>query len=239
VPFFLKDRLVYKHDERHYVRRTGWLRAAVLGANDGIISVSSLVIGVASAAAGDKEILVAGVAGLVAGALSMAAGEYVSVSSQADLENADLARERKELVEIPEDELQELADIYVDRGVDPDLAREVSKQMMAKDALATHAREELGISELTTAKPLQASLASAASFSLGAAIPVLSILFLPKDIFIPASSALCILLLGCLGAFAAKTGGAPVLKPALRVMFWGAVAMGFTALVGNLFGSPL
>jgi VIT1/CCC1 family predicted Fe2+/Mn2+ transporter len=230
----MRDRLIYKHDERHYVSRTGWLRSAVLGANDGIISVSSLVIGVASA--DSNQILLIGVAGLVAGAMPMAAGEYVSVSSQSDLENADLMRERKELVETPEFELQELSDIYVDRGVEPNLAREVSKQMMAKDALAVHAREELGISELTAAKPLQAALASASSFSFGAAIPVLSILLLPRNIFVPASSILCILLLGILRAIAARVGGAPMLKPALRVMFWGAAAMAFTALVGGFFG---
>lgn len=216
--------------------RAGWLRAAVLGANDGIISVSSLVIGVASASADTNGLLIAGVAGLAAGAMSMAAGEYVSVSSQADLENADLAREQKELIESPDFELQELADIYVDRGVEPTLAREISKQMMAKDALGVHAREELGISELTTARPLQAALASAGAFSLGAALPVLSILLLPQDIFVPASSALSVLLLGLLGALAARVGGAPPLKPALRIMFWGAAAMGCTALIGSFFG---
>lgn len=232
----MRDRLVYKHNERHYVSRTGWLRAAVLGANDGIISVSSLVIGVASASADTKGLLIAGVAGLVAGAMSMAAGEYVSVSSQADLENADLAREQKELIKTPEFELQELADIYVGRGVEPTLACEIARQMMAKDALGVHAREELGISDLTTARPLQAALASAGAFSLGAAIPVLSILFLPQHIFVPASSALSVLLLGLLGALAARVGGAPPLKPALRIMFWGAAAMGFTALIGSFFG---
>ncbi|MCL4678034.1 MAG: VIT family protein [Alphaproteobacteria bacterium] len=216
--------------------RAGWLRAAVLGANDGIISVSSLVIGVAAASADTNDLLIAGIAGLVAGAMSMAAGEYVSVSSQADLENADLAREQKELIEDPEFELQELADIYVGRGVEPTLAREIAKQMMAKDALGVHAREELGISELTTARPLQAALASAGAFSLGAALPVLSILLLPQDIFVPASSALSVLLLGLLGALAARVGGAPPLKPALRIMFWGAAAMGCTALIGSFFG---
>ncbi len=216
--------------------RAGWLRAAVLGANDGIISVSSLVIGVAAASADTNDLLIAGIAGLVAGAMSMAAGEYVSVSSQADLENADLAREQKELIEDPEFELQELADIYVGRGVEPTLAREIAKQMMAKDALGVHAREELGISELTTARPLQAALASAGAFSLGAGLPVLSILFLPQDIFVPASATLSVLLLGLLGALAARVGGAPPLKPALRIMFWGAAAMGCTALIGSFFG---
>lgn len=232
----MKDRIIYKHDEHHYVSRTSWLRAAVLGANDGIISVSSLVLGIAAASAASEQILIAGVAGLVSGALSMAAGEYVSVSSQSDLENADLSRESKELKEIPELELQELADIYVERGVDADIAKLVAKQMMDKDALATHAREELGISELTTAKPLQAALASAASFSFGALFPVLAILLLPRDIFVAASSGLCIILLGALGALAASISGAPVIKPALRIMFWGAIAMGFTALIGSFFG---
>lgn len=232
----MKDRLIYKHSERHYISRTGWLRAAVLGANDGIISVSSLVIGVAAASADTQGLLVTGVAGLVAGAMSMAAGEYVSVSSQSDLENADLAREKKELAETPEFELQELTDIYVGRGVEQNLACEVARQMMAKDAIGVHAREELGISDLTAARPLQAALASAAAFSVGAAFPLLSILFLPHDIFAPASSALCLVLLGVLGAAAARIGGAPPLKPALRIMFWGAAAMGFTALIGSFFG---
>lgn len=234
----MKDRVVYKHNERHYVSRTGWLRAAVLGANDGIISVSSLVIGVAAASVDMQALLITGVAGLVAGAMSMAAGEYVSVKSQSDLENADLAREKKELIESPEFELQELTDIYIERGVTPDLAREVARQMMAQDALGVHAREELGISDLTTAKPLQAALASAAAFSGGAAFPLLFILFLPEAIFVPAASALCIALLGLLGAIAAYAGGAPPLKPALRIMFWGAAAMGFTALIGSFFGVP-
>ncbi len=237
--FSFKERLVYKHEERHYVSRTGWLRAAVLGANDGIISVSSLVIGVASAAANPSEIWVAGVAGVVAGAMSMAAGEYVSVCSQSDLENADLERERKELAETPDFELQELADIYVGRGVEPELAREVSRQMMAKDALGVHAREELGISELTTARPLQAAMASAAAFSCGALFPVLSIFLLPEAVFVPACSFLCVLLLGFLGALAARAGGAPAFKPAVRIMFWGAAAMGFTALIGHLFNQTL
>ena len=232
----MKSRQIYKHNERHYVSRTGWLRAAVLGANDGIISVSSLVIGVASASDDTGSVLIAGVAGLVAGAMSMAAGEYVSVSSQADLENADLARERKELSETPELELRELAHIYIDRGVNPTLALEVAKQMMQKDALAVHAREELGISDLTTAKPLQAAFASAAAFSFGAAFPVLSFLFFPKDIFLVGSSVLSIVLLGLLGALAAYIGGASPFKPAVRIMFWGAMAMGITALIGSLFG---
>lgn len=231
----MNNRRIYKHDERHYISRTNWLRAAVLGANDGIISISSLVIGIASAAADTKSILIAGVSGLVAGAMSMAAGEYVSVSSQSDLENADLAREKKELEETPEQELQELTDIYIDRGVEPDTARIVAQQMMKKDALGVHAREELGISELTTAKPLQAALSSAAAFSCGALLPIFSIVVLPQNVFVPASALLCIMLLGGLGAAAARIGGAAPLKPALRIMFWGALAMGFTALVGATF----
>lgn len=232
----MRSRLVYNHAERHYTSRTSWLRAAVLGANDGIISVSSLVIGIASASTEQGGILLAGVAGLVAGAMSMAAGEYVSVSSQSDLEQADLTRERKELMETPEAELQELADIYVDRGVNPVLAREVSAQMMKKDALAVHAREELGISDLTAAKPLQAALASAAAFSLGAGFPLLFILLIPPIYFVSLSSVLCIVLLGLLGMLAAKMGGASPVKPALRVMLWGAAAMGFTALIGHVVG---
>lgn len=229
----MKDRLIYKHAEHHYVSRTGWLRAAVLGANDGIISVSSLVIGMASA--GSNQILITGIAGLVSGAMSMAAGEYVSVSSQSDLENSDLMRESEELKKTPELELQELADIYIERGVEPNLASQVAKQMMKKNALATHAREELGISELTTAKPLQAALASAASFSFGAILPILTIFYIPRDIFALICSVFCIGLLGTLGAFAAHIGGAPIIKPALRIMFWGAAAMSFTALIGSFF----
>lgn len=234
--FIMQERLIYKHAEHHYVSRTNWLRAAVLGANDGIISVSSLVIGVAAAAMSTSEMLLAGVAGLVAGAMSMAAGEYVSVSSQYDLEQADLARERKELIETPELELQELADIYVERGVEENLARAIAKQMMEKDALGIHAREELGISEITTAKPLQAAIASAAAFSFGAAVPVLAILIFPRDHFVYASSVLCVILLGILGALGARIGGAPILKPVLRIIFWGAAAMSLTALIGSMFG---
>lgn len=232
----MKDRMIYKHNERHFISRTGWLRAAVLGANDGIISVSSLVVGVAAASANTQSLLITGVAGLVAGAMSMAAGEYVSVSSQSDLENADLAREKKELAETPELELQELTDIYTGRGVEEHLAREVARQMMAKDALGTHAREELGISDLTAARPLQAGLASAAAFCAGAAFPLFSILLFPPEIFALAASALCVALLGALGAVAAHIGGAAPLKPAIRIMFWGTAAMGFTALIGSFFG---
>lgn len=232
----MKPRLIYKHDERHYVHRTGWLRAAVLGANDGIISVSSLVIGIASAEASQSHLVIAGITGLVAGAMSMAAGEYVSVSSQADLERADLARESKELIDTPEAELDELAEIYEGRGVEKSLAREIAAQMMKKDALGVHAREELGISEITTSRPLQAAIASAIAFSVGAIFPVIAAFLIPMSSFVPVSSALCIVLLGALGAFAARTGGAPALKPAVRVMFWGAVAMGFSALIGHIMG---
>lgn len=230
------QRLIYKHNERHYMQRTGWLRAAVLGANDGIISVSSLVIGIASAETSQGYVVISGITALVAGAMSMAAGEYVSVSSQADLENADLSRERKELVDTPAAELDELTQIYVDRGVDGTLAREVAAQMMKKDALGVHAREELGISEITTARPLQAAVASAGAFSIGAIFPVVSALIIPMSLFVTASSILCIALLGILGAFAAKIGGAPPLKPALRVMFWGAAAMAISAVIGNIMG---
>ena len=232
----MKPRLIYKHNERHYTHRTGWLRAAVLGANDGIISVSSLMIGIASAEASQSHLAIAGITGLVAGAMSMAAGEYVSVSSQADLEYADLAREGKELIETPDAELDELAQIYIDRGVETSLAREVAVQMTKKDALRTHAREELGISEITTSRPLQAAFASAGAFSIGAIFPVIAAFFIPMDSFVTISSILCIALLGILGAFAANTGGASMVKPALRVMFWGAAAMGFSALIGHLMG---
>lgn len=232
----MKDRLIYVHSERHYVSRTNWLRAAVLGANDGIISVSSLIIGVAAAGADTRSLLITGIAGLVAGAMSMAAGEYVSVSSQSDLENADLSREKKELAETPELELEELAEIYMNRGVDPDLARKVAQQMTQKDALATHAREELGISDLTTAKPVQAAIASAAAFSVGAIVPIILIFLIPQNIFVAGVSILSLALLGILGVTAAAIGGASPLKPALRIMFWGAAAMGFTAAIGGIFG---
>ncbi len=232
----MRSRQIYKHSERHFVHRTGWLRAAVLGANDGIISVSSLMVGIAAAEASQSHLAIAGITGLVAGAMSMAAGEYVSVSSQADLEKADLAREGKELIETPDAELDELTQIYVDRGVESSLAREVSVQMMKKDALGVHAREELGISEITTARPLQAAIASAVAFSIGAVFPVAAAFIIPMSSFVPVSSGLCILLLGALGAFAAKTGGASPVRPAVRVMFWGAVAMGFSAVIGHIMG---
>lgn len=225
--------------EQHVVERVGWLRAAVLGANDGIVSTASLIAGVASAGSSQKSILVAGVAGLVAGALSMAAGEYVSVSSQRDAENADLARERKELAEQPDFELQELADIYVARGVEPPLARQVAKQLMAHDALGVHAREELGLSELTTARPITAALASAASFAIGAAVPVLVALFSPEGRvtwFVTAASLVC---LAALGAVGARAGGADVWRATARVTFWGALAMALTAAIGHLSGAAV
>ena len=224
------------HIERHLIERVGWLRAAVLGANDGIVSTASLVVGVAAAAQGRSEIMVAGVAGLVAGAMSMAAGEYVSVSSQADTEKGDLARETRELAEQPDAELDELAGVYVQRGLEPELARQVAVQLMAKDALGAHARDELGISEATTARPIQAALVSALTFSAGAALPLLAALLAPTAIMIPAVSTTSILMLAMLGAVGARAGGAGVWRAVTRVTFWGAAAMALTAGIGALFG---
>jgi len=224
------------HRENHLVERIGWLRAAVLGANDGIISTASLILGVASAAASRDDILLTGVAGLVAGAMSMAAGEYVSVSSQSDTEHADLAREKRELADDPVFEREELAQVYVARGVEDGLAREVAKQLMARDALGAHARDELGISEITTARPVQAALASAATFSVGAAAPLVLVLVSPSNALIPIVSAGSLLFLSLLGAIGAKAGGAGLLKPTIRVTFWGAFAMGLTAGIGAVFG---
>jgi vacuolar iron transporter family protein len=226
-----------RHAEHHRTAHIGWLRAAVLGANDGLISTSSLVVGVAAAQSAREPVLLAALAGLVAGALSMAAGEYVSVSSQADTEEADLARERKELATEPELERAELAGIYVTRGLTPELARQVADQLMAHDALGAHARDELGISEMTRARPIQAAFSSAAAFSAGAALPVLLVLFLPMTVLTPTVIGSSLALLVILGAAAARLGGAPVLTGAVRVAFWGAVAMGCTALVGRLFGT--
>ena len=223
------------HGEAHLVSRVGWLRAAVLGANDGIVSTASLIIGVAAAAATLHNVLIAGVAGLVAGAMSMAAGEYVSVSSQSDTERADLARESRELRESPELELNELADIYAKRGVDPALAREVARQLTAKDALAAHARDELGISETTTARPVQAALASAGAFSVGAAMPLIMAIVSPAGTLVPAVSAASLVFLALLGAIGARAGGANVLRATVRVTFWGAAAMALTAGIGKLF----
>jgi VIT1/CCC1 family predicted Fe2+/Mn2+ transporter len=226
-----------RHPEWHRTDRIGWLRAAVLGANDGIVSTASLVVGVAAAHASRGEILVAGVAGLVAGAMSMAAGEYVSVSSQADTEQADIERERKELATENEQEHEELAAIYIQRGLDAALARQVADQLMAHDALGAHARDELGISEILSARPVQAALASAATFAVGAAMPMLTVLVTPPAALIPVVVATSVLFLAILGGFGAHAGGAPVLKAAARVTFWGALAMALTAGVGALFGA--
>jgi vacuolar iron transporter family protein len=227
------------HIEKHRTGRIGWLRAAVLGANDGIVSTASLVVGVAAANAARSDILIAGVAGLVAGAMSMAAGEYVSVSSQADTEQADIERERKELATDVEHEHEELAAIYVKRGLDESLAKQVAVQLMAHDALTTHARDELGISETTSARPVQAALASAATFAVGAAMPMLSVLVTPGTLLIPVVVATSILFLALLGGFGAYAGGATLMRSALRVTFWGALAMALTAGVGALFGAVI
>lgn len=224
------------HSEVHRSGRIGWLRASVLGANDGIVSTASLILGVAASGADSQAILVAGSASLVAGALSMAAGEYISVSSQADTENADLAIERRELAEQPQYELRELAGIYVQRGLDHDLAQRVAEQLTAHDALAAHARDEIGITPQLRARPLQAALASAASFASGAALPLASTLLVP-DRFLAAGVMLASLAcLALLGAMAARAGGAPVVRGALRVVMWSAAAMATTALIGHLFG---
>ena len=227
------------HKEKHLVNRIGWLRAAVLGANDGIISTASLIVGVAAAAAKQHDVLIAGTAGLVAGAMSMAAGEYVSVSSQSDTEKADLARERRELRSNPEGELEELAEIYVKRGLDLDLARQVAGQLMKKDALGAHARDELGISQTTTARPVQAALTSAVTFSVGAAMPLLMVFVSPSTMLVPVTSAALLGFLAFLGAVGAKAGGAHILRATIRVTFWGALALGITAGIGKLFGTML
>jgi vacuolar iron transporter family protein len=228
-----------RHRELHRASRIGWLRAAVLGANDGLISTASLVVGVAASAATRSEVLVAGVAGLVAGALSMAAGEYVSVSSQSDTEQADLARERKELATDLVSEQTELANIYISRGVEPQLAEQVALQMMAKDALGAHARDELGLSEITMARPLQAAWASAATFAMGAVMPLVAAWLLPEAILLPGIGIIVLLILTVLGGLAARTGGAPMGKGILRVTFWGLAAMAVTAGVGRLFGATV
>ena len=226
-----------RHWERHRTERIGWLRAAVLGANDGIVSTASLVLGVAAAHATHEGIMVAGVAGLVAGAMSMAAGEYVSVHSQADTEKADLDRERKELQTDDHGERRELAAIYVGRGLEPALAIKVADQLMAHDALGAHARDELGISHTNIAQPLQAALASAASFSVGAALPLLIAALTPQGIMIQVVAGASLAFLALLGAVAARVGGASIATGALRVAFWGALAMGITTGVGSLFGT--
>jgi VIT1/CCC1 family predicted Fe2+/Mn2+ transporter len=228
-----------RQGERHRTERIGWLRAAVLGANDGIVSTASLVVGVAAANASRADILVAGVAGLVAGALSMAAGEYVSVSSQADTERADLALERYELAAQPQVEEDELTGIYVRRGLEEGLARTVAQQFMAKDALAAHARDELGLSEHLSARPLQAALASAATFAVGAGLPILTIFLAPVTEIVLAVSIVSLLCLTGLGALAARAGGASAARGAVRVAFWGALALAATAGVGRLFGTTV
>lgn len=227
------------HTENHLVERIGWLRAAVLGANDGIVSTASLILGVAAAAGKPSEILVAGIAGLVAGAMSMAAGEYVSVSSQSDTEQADLARERKELADDVGLEQEELAQIYVKRGVAPQLAKQVALQLMEKDALGAHARDELGISDITTARPVQAALTSAASFAVGASMPLVAALASPSNALIPVVTIASLGFLALLGAVGGKAGGANILKATARVTFWGALAMALTAGIGALVGARI
>ncbi len=225
------------HREHHRTDRIGWLRAAVLGANDGIVSTASLIIGVAAAQAEYGAIMIAGVAGLVAGSMSMAAGEYVSVHSQADTENADLEREKKELALSPDHELKELAGIYVDRGLDPELAHQVAIQLTEHDALGAHARDELGISEVMSARPIQAALFSAVSFALGAALPLGVAAIVAGSAMIPTVAVSSLVFLAMLGAVAAKAGGANMITGSLRVLFWGAMAMAVTALIGLLFGT--
>ena len=227
------------HLERHYTQRIGWLRAAVLGANDGIVSTAALVIGVAAAESDRGPVLLAGIAGLVAGAMSMAAGEYVSVSSQSDTELADVARERRELAESPEAELRELEGIYVGRGLDPELARRVAEQLTSRDALAAHAREELGITEAQAARPVQAALASAATFSVGAALPLGIAALSPARLIIPTVSVTSLVCLAALGALAAHAGGASRVRGAARVTFWSALAMLLTWSVGRIFGTTV
>jgi vacuolar iron transporter family protein len=227
------------HSERHSVSRIGWLRAAVLGANDGIVSTASLIIGVAAAAGGKSEVLVAGVAGLVAGAMSMAAGEYVSVSSQADTESADLAREKSELAAYPEAELNELAAIYRKRGLDEPTARIVAEQLTAHDALTAHARDELAINDLTKAQPILAAFTSAGTFTAGAALPLLIAALVPLTSLVIVEAVASLLFLALLGAIGARAGGAPVLRGVIRVTFWGAIAMALTAGIGRLVGTAV
>ena len=230
-------RALIASSERHKSHRIGWLRAAVLGANDGIVSTSSLIVGVAAAHTGRSNVLIAGIAGLVSGAISMAAGEYVSVSSQSDTETADLELEKRELATTPEAELKELQGIYIDRGLDSALALQVAEQLTAHSALSAHARDELGISEKNVARPVQAALASAATFSVGAALPLLTTALVPFANLIVWVSVLSLIFLAALGMLAARTGGASILRGAVRVTFWGALAMGLTAVVGRMFGA--
>ncbi len=225
-----------RHFELHYAERIGWLRASVLGANDGIVSTASLVVGVAAAHAVRGDVVIAGVAGLVAGAMSMAAGEYVSVSSQSDTEKADLERERAELAADEEFERNELAEIYVKRGLDSELAQQVAYQLMKHDALGAHARDELGLTEIHTARPIQAAIASAGTFAVGAALPLLTVLLSPDRAIIPVVAASSLVFLALLGGLAARTGGAKVAVGAVRVTLWGALAMAATAIVGTFFG---
>jgi VIT1/CCC1 family predicted Fe2+/Mn2+ transporter len=232
-------RALHHHREHHLVERIGWLRAAVLGANDGIVSTASLIVGVAAAAASKSDILLSAVAALVAGAMSMAAGEYVSVSSQADTEKADLAREKEELRTDPGAEQDELTAIYVKRGLDRELARRVASELMEKDALGAHARDELGISKISVARPIQAALTSAASFTVGAAMPVLAVLLATSPYVVPAVAASSLIYLAVLGVVGAKTGGAAILPATIRVTFWGALAMAVTAGIGLLIGKAV
>ena len=231
---------LHTHDESHAISRIGWLRAAVLGANDGIVSTASILVGVAAASADKGPVVLAGIAGLVAGAMSMAAGEYVSVSSQSDTEQADIARERRELTDQPEFERQELTDIYVGRGLDRELAQKVAEQLMAKDALGAHLRDELGISEVTTARPIQAAFTSAATFTVGAALPLLAAVLAPAGVVaIISVVVVSLVVLGALGALGAWVGGAGIVKPTMRVLVWGAIAMAITAGIGRLFGATV
>ena len=232
-------RALHRHREHHLVERIGWLRAAVLGANDGIVSTASLAVGVAAAAASKNDILLSAVAALVAGAMSMAAGEYVSVSSQSDTEKADLAREKEELRADPAGEQDELTGIYVKRGLDPELARRVARELMEKDALAAHARDELGISQISQARPIQAALTSAASFTAGAALPVVAVILAPSAYVVPAVAVASLVYLAILGVIGAKTGGAAILPATIRVTFWGALAMAVTAGIGLLIGKAV
>ncbi|WP_373008531.1 VIT family protein [Hyphomonas sp.] len=227
------------HTERHQLSRIGWMRAAVLGANDGIVSTASLIIGVAAAEAAQGEILVAGVAALVAGAMSMAAGEYVSVSSQSDAEQVELAKERQELIDMPEAEQAELAGIYEERGLNPATAHEVASQLTADDALRAHARDELGITDLTAAKPIQAAISSAISFAVGASLPLALVWLVPLHALVPAEAVASLIFLALLGAVGARAGGASIWKPTLRVTFWGALAMAITAGIGHMVGGVI
>jgi VIT1/CCC1 family predicted Fe2+/Mn2+ transporter len=224
------------NNEMHYLGRSGWLRAAILGANDGILSTASIIIGVAAASVLREPVILAGVAGLVAGALSMAAGEYVSVSSQTDIEQGDLARERKELEEMPDEELEELAQIYVERGLNYDLAKQVAEQLTEHNALEAHARDELGMHEITQAKPLQAAFSSGAAFVAGGILPVLVALFAPLEFMEYIQYVFALIFLITLGITAAKAGGSSVKKAVWRIAFWGTIAMGVTAFIGYLFG---